>query len=448
MRMRIAVLIVLLITTGIPEAHGGWGVESGRADDGDVAKLLRDKVALKTAQTRINRALNTAIKKERMLILMGMSSEEGANVGISELLRKASEYWRKEVLGIAKEIAANPAASCAEAKSAVSLVLGMMRQRALLGLTPDEGDRSPEAEQARAEDRQLSNDLVEVLRLGRQRCREEELDECNATGRFEGIMIWAVGEARERALTGGEDAATDAFEWAKGALGECANYELHWVSTGKIDVPMQIHSVLDGKIKMKFKPGEGGSLSVFQDARIEGETTGSMNPWVVSLKCAIPGAEITCGPGAEPTHPFTAKIRKMTMKHREFYLDATDVSRDRVVGENMLEFEFSGAVMNAPAVIVVPGSGTVPMPAFDAGWTSFRIAHRKYRGSGEYFKFQTERRGVYPIIFELTEAAADTEMAITGSDSTQFELIHRPQKKPFPPRQQRPPRKPLTPKSG
>lgn len=395
---------------------------------------------MKMAQNRLQSALQRALMLERQKQLLGLSDEAGTLKTV-ELVEQIAKWWRENVLGPAAAIAGNPAASCAEARVAIQAVLGLMRQRQLLGMTPDKNDHSEEAEKARAEEAELEKLFSAVWNSVRQRCREEALDECVATGRFKAVTEWALGEERQSQLLGlGGESGVDA--WAIDALGQCAIYELHFVSTAKVEGSFKLDTVLDGKIKLKFKLDEGGLLD---SPSLEGEVKSATNPFLVSIKCETEGAQMTCSPTAIVTAPFKARIKTMDLKHREFYVDANDVSKERIVGEDKLSLEFSGAVVMTTAVISVPGAGSMTTTV-EAGWTAFRIAHRKDRRD-EIFTFERDKRGVYPTVFEFTYADRDQEEGTTASDSTVFELVHKPGPKPFPTRPPEPPRKPLIPRA-
>src|SRR5258706_3027868 len=114
----------------------GWGVERGRADEGDVATLLVDQVAMKMARNRIDRAISDPLKLARQRQLLGLPTDDIKDAG--QLLDGVYYWWMTEVMAPAQRIALNPAASCAEAQLAMSTLLGMMRQRQLFGMEDSE----------------------------------------------------------------------------------------------------------------------------------------------------------------------------------------------------------------------------------------------------------------------------------------------------------------------
>src|SRR6266545_3281092 len=94
----------------------GWGVERGRANEGDVARLLVDQLAMKMALNRIQEAIRRPLVAERQRQLLGLT-EGGAN--ITNLLDHVFDWWLENVMIPAEAIAENPAASCAEAQVAI-----------------------------------------------------------------------------------------------------------------------------------------------------------------------------------------------------------------------------------------------------------------------------------------------------------------------------------------
>lgn len=189
---------------------------------------------------------------ERQRALLGIESEGSSP---AQVLTKAQEWWVKHIDGPMERIAGNPAASCAESQAMHALLLGNERQKALLGI---EGMSS------------LEMLTGKIATLTKQRCREEKLDECNATGRFKQIILWALSE--ERILRILADEGSD-DTWMNDALEECAIYELHYVSTTKVDYALKLDSVIDGRIPLKFKPNQGGIYAVLEDIKIEGRPT-------------------------------------------------------------------------------------------------------------------------------------------------------------------------------
>jgi hypothetical protein len=138
----------------------------------------------------------------------------------------------------------------------------------------------------------------------------------------------------------------------------------------------------------------------------------------------------------------------MKLKHTEFYVDPDGLSKQRTVGEDKLSLEYSGGAMMAEVIMKITEDRTMTVPV-EVGMTSFLIAHNKdSQGQGPAVRFERDKRGVYPVIFEFTYADRDRTKGpkfVWASDSTVFELIHKPDPKPIE-RKPDKPRKPLKPR--
>ena len=156
--------------------------------------------------------------------------------------------------------------------------------------------------------------------------------------------------------------------------------------------------------------------------------------------------------GSENLSPYKARVFKLELLHREFYVDANGISRERSVGEDKFAFELSDGIYGVDAVVKVRHLSTggkipdVAAPLKGIGF-SFYIAHQKDRvGGGPTLKIERNRRGVYPVIFDFTYADQGSGGNASASDSTEFKLIHKPKPADLPPRKQDEPRKPLKPR--
>jgi len=438
------ILLSLILSAPI-NAFGGWGVEVGRANEGDSARLLVDQLAMKMAHNRIVDANRRPLAKERQRQLLGKSDGNAPNA--ADLLEGVYKWWLHDVMGPAKAIAENPAASCAEAAVAMQSLLSMMHQRQVLGMSPAENDHSPEAEKTRAVEADFEEMYKSILTKGTQRCHEEALDECVATGRFEQIIQSDLAFKTTEALL---PTGNVSEEWVDKALKQCAIYELHFVSTTNTET-LKVETVRDGEIKLEFDVGKGGIYARLFGGEtlgnlLKGETQGSFNPSLVSVKCGNP--DWTCRPGATIIDAVSARILSMELQHPEFFVDQNGISKQRIVGKNKLSLELSGGAMTAQVVVKITKSQSMTIP-FDVGMTGFFIAHNKDRqGQGPTVKFERDKRGVYPVIFEFTYADRDRTTGPKGvwaSDSTVFELIHKPKPEPYT-RPEEPTRKPLKPR--
>jgi hypothetical protein len=425
---RVLIMAILLSTFISPsQIFANWGIEVGRANDGDLAELAIDRSAIKVAQSRIARAMILQIEQQRQRELLGLSQNDPT---VADLIDSVYDWWRKNVLTPAKSVVANPAASCAEAGDAATALTAMRRQRELFGLDTDEDRKA----------------FFDIMADAGKRCREEALDECVATGRIRQILEVAIQQTRQGTITGASD--FDWQSWAKDTLKQCAYYDLHFVSTTHLDASYTVDSVIDGRIKLKFVEDGGPWLGM----TLKGETEGGTNPFLVSIKCqfASRGGSIACSPGATPSS-YSAEVLAFEMKHREFYVTPDGVSAERIVGDDKFVTKFRAGIFGIQMVVTnrnPPMDITVPFPV----GTPFAIAHNKDRiGQDTTVKFENEKRGGLPIIFDFVYADQNAVGRSKADDSTHFELIHKiPDeilKKLYPPRNTQP-RQPLRPRSG
>lgn len=428
----VASVIVILIQVGPSIAKSksfprtssalGWGLESGRASETDIEALIADQIAIKMTMTRVDNIVRERLSIERVYSLLGGDPDVKGKPTIQEMMSFANKWWDKEVLGAIKRIARNPAASCAEAQDVFELVLGRERQMALLGVETKENGL-----------------FFELLGDVQQRCHEEALDECNLTGRFEHLLTMAIGEDRQLALIG----AGESGLWIGEALKECANYELHYVSTTQINDAFNLNSVIDGKIKIKPIIQGNSNFEVISNLKFEGETNSAVNPFLQKLDCSLKLTNMTCSPGGSPAKTAWASLDKLEIKSKEFYTENEKVLT-RPVGKDNLEITFSPAMISAKAVVRERGM-TIPVPFLEVGATGFYIAHQKQQVSDQKYKFTETQRNGYPILFEFIEKGVGNLEGISATDSTVFRLIHKPEKKPFESKTT-PVRKPLVPK--
>lgn len=446
--MRAFVAAAVIIAVGCPVAvMANWGVKVGRAKESDVERLAEDWRVFMAEKQRIREVMLQVSATLRQRQLLGGDAEPGMSP--QELFAEAQEKWISNVLAPMQRIALNPAASCAEAQLIMTELLLVRKQEQMVGL-----DGSEEI--------QRFHDATE--RMVALRCEDEALDECVSTGRFQQILDLVFAAGRQSQLLGRDDSIE---EWAEDALKQCAIYELHFVSTTKGGMmPMGIETVRDGRIKIRYQPPPGGLLksAASPEELFKGETTGGNNPFFVAVKCTspAPNMEFICSPAADST-PITVRLKEMDLKHPEFYVETEQlkkpdvkskilvtekiVAKSRLVGENKLAFEFEGGMFSLKGMIKAPyNTASIPFP--DWGNT-FYMAHKKDMIGGERsgkLLIRSDHLGVEPALFDFVYADQNTYANATVTDSTQFELIHKPEPKPFRNYEPDPIRKPLRPR--
>lgn len=415
-----------LILSGPAGVFGNWGMEVGRADAGDVTSLAGDWNSFKKERARLDRlGLKSMVAIERQRQLLGVAAEDWTP---QQIFEEVQDLWLNNVMGPLQRIALNPAASCAEAQFALTAMTGMRRQQQLLGLE---------------ESASISRVYQATEEMASLRCRDEALDECVATGRFRQILDLMVGVERQRQLLGREG---DLESWAEDALKQCAIYELHFVSRTKGGhAAMGVETVRDGKVQIRFESPAGGlkqALSRPLGEALKGETAGGNNPFFVSIKCTPPVIimEFTCSPGAD-SKPIKVRINDFDLKHREFYIDyvkdkdwltESEFSKQRLVGQDKMSFEFEGGMFSLQGLIKAGLINTLSVPMPDWGNT-FYMAHKKDQigPPSARLKIESINRGVHPAVFQFTYADQGTYLDALTTDSTEFELIHKPEPKPF-----------------
>ena len=433
LRVRVCstLLLLSLFLSAPASALGNWGLEVGRANASDVIRKEKDWIHFKQVREQITRATALKLEVERQRQLAGRESE----LSLTQLYEEVEDFWLNNLFGPLQRIALNPASSCAEAQYVLATMIGMQRQQQLLGL----------------EESELLKRVYEATeKMVSLRCRNEALDECVATGRFMQILQLMAGGDRQTLLLAREGSLES---WAVDAIKQCAIYELHFVSrTNTRDSglagPVEIETVRDGRVQIRFHipPGRLGlteTVSSLGDL-LNGKT--EKNPFFISVKCkapqptGVPSVEFICSPGAD-SPPIEVRINALDFKHREFYIEyekpkyaftESEVSRERVVGEeDKFAFEFEGGEFSLQGLLKVEGETVeVPMPGVG---TSFYLAHKKDQMASGRLKIEHTQRGVYPVIFHFTYAGigdAD-ESGVLSTDTTDFELIHKPDPKPF-----------------
>jgi hypothetical protein len=430
---------------------GNWGIEVGRADGEDVKRLIIDWAAFKAERTRLDRegldrkSLAEMIMIERQKQFLGSAEEDR---GPQQMFEKVQDKWLNNVMGPLQRIALNPAATCAEAQFALTTMFGMRRQQQMLGL--DESEMVNRVYQA-------------TEQMASLRCRDEALDECVATGRFRQILDLMSTANRQTQMMGGEG---DLESWADDALKQCAIYEIHFVSTTKSGHPpaVNVETVRDGRVKIRYKTPPGGlkaasgPLGEVLKGKTTSETTSGSNPFFVSVKCSSVDdwlkVGFICSPGADST-PIEIRINALDLKHREFYIDygidkntlkETEFSKWRLAGEDEFSFEFEGGNFALQGLIKTDQT-SLEVPLNDWGLTFYGAHDKDQIGpmTLNIKNIKNIKRGVHPAVLQFTYKAEAMYFGFLAKDSTEFELIHRPEPKPFR-KLPDPIRKPLKPK--
>jgi hypothetical protein len=153
---------------------------------------------------------------------------------------------------------------------------------------------------------------------------------------------------------------------------------------------------------------------------------------------------------ANARHPTRAKIKVLDLRHLTFDLNAKEEITRSASGQNRVVFEFE------------PGWVTLPLQAFwkatiasetfdvrlevfadsydashakDSGYPSIAVQHSPTIGPAVSAAEHPGRQAGYPDLFSKTIAGQHRSSAhIVYTDKTELTLIHKPEPKPFPPR--------------
>src|SRR5207247_9295819 len=105
-----AVLLFVFLCSPI-SMFGNWGLEVGRANEGDNAGLLTDWLAMKMARNRIEKSTLLANTAERQRSLLALPQYSNARPAV--LLDAIYEWWLKDDFGPAEAISRIAASNCA-----------------------------------------------------------------------------------------------------------------------------------------------------------------------------------------------------------------------------------------------------------------------------------------------------------------------------------------------
>lgn len=201
-----------------------------------------------SAEDRINSAVAEYLGYERQKALLGVAESELING--PELEKWFAEY-DKEVVQVRVAAAGT---SCAAGRLALQTVLGVQRQKQLLGYT--EGTEIPVA----------LIDTVEAV------CVEEEWILCRDHHIIQRLIPLVLGMERQHQLLGGTSSA--GVTKALGYIYKCFQFELD-VTSGSTSVCDQWNysEPVQGQVKLKLSGGVPADLGALIEANVEGVGT-------------------------------------------------------------------------------------------------------------------------------------------------------------------------------
>jgi hypothetical protein len=479
--LRPVVFALSLSLAVMPEAaRCGWGVDVGRASDADVNDLVHAEQALWSAKRKLKDALAKEVVKERQLELAGLPSE----TSVADLLVQTKKWWLENIMRPAAEIAVNPAASCAEARIILETLFEMDRQRVLLGL--DEPEDAPTK----------LWDTVQLILVGLlRRCQEEALDECVFTGRKAAVSEAALAADHQFQVLGLKQDVSwvkDALDQcaiyklkfeSTGSVSQTESVEGYQREVvGKVVVrpglpglpgvgalpalPPEVAGLVSGGLpgvgSLPALPPEATAPAISGDPLLEslstplmGTDSSALLPSVTcqgtdpgsSWRIVVDGCIGYVGVSQTPTSVWIDQ--KFDLSHFAYVVDGgvdfetsgNDKVKMKVVGEDQLTLKFFPAVITIAEESHIEAGGTeIPEPAStpDVFASIYLAAHQAADvvfPPGSEPSVLSHRKDGYPVLLKHT---------LTGEyrgphneiykDTTEFELSHQPEPKPFAPR--------------
>ena len=189
------------------------------------------------AESRIQSAIAEKLRAERQRQLLGSADENAVDLDLVDFFKQYEEQVVKPRIAAASE-------SCAAGRLALQTVLGMERQKQLLG-TADENSSSI--------DLGLMETVADV-------CMKEEYELCRDDHIIHRMIPLWLGLERQSQLLGISDgnSTTPALEKAKEYVRKCLTFELRFESQGTFDAGEGdgYDSSVNSKIKVQFNPGD------------------------------------------------------------------------------------------------------------------------------------------------------------------------------------------------
>jgi hypothetical protein len=212
----------------------GYGVTKGFLAD---TEPLRQRLG-GDAEARLQSLAAEVLGRERQRQLLGQESEVNLGEFFDELMRQYEEQVVKPRVAAAGE-------SCAAGRLALQTVLGLERQRQLLGIS-DDGT--------------FNQQVGDLMKTVSHVCVQEEYELCvedHIIHRM--IPVW-LGLERQYQLLGITDggSTTPELEEAKDLTRKCLTFELAFESDGNFDDGGGggYHSVVKAKVPLRFVPEE------------------------------------------------------------------------------------------------------------------------------------------------------------------------------------------------
>lgn len=473
--MRAVTLILLACGIALGPALGPTSAfGSTRGSETDVADLAHDLGAFFIAQCRLGRLASdnrSQLSIERQREILGL---EGS-VDLQTLHERMKKFWKENIVDRSLRIATNPATPCPIAQLVLTSLFEAERQTQLLGLTGSD-DSSPEMNL-----REPTSELSQALTAVKRRCLEQAFDACMESGNGAHILVMLAQAIRQFQLLSIED--PDFEGQGVYLFRRCTVYQLRFRSQARAlaTKAYAFGATYDGStVLLADVDPAGGFAGLAGEHEWKGPRPGDPDDVIASVtECSSPARKTTMTCEApQPKLPAQARIKGNDLSMKRYY-DELEVSRPDCANDlAYLEFVRSGKGAGQitstrksdgnDALKLTYGPGlvltfakvssremtlTLPLPPSN---TVFLTAHAGGKYTEQEVTLQGWTRGGQPVLFEKSVAGDATVDKTQCTDTTKFELVHRPDLFPAeeivprweltsPQEPPQPPRKPLKP---
>lgn len=436
-RIAVAVMSLTVFLSAGPgfAQTGSWGLASGRAGASDAVDLVLGVGRVLNAEAALNRYIEgptTALTHERQKQILGLTADpDRPDSTVQGLHDRKRQWWVDNILQPALDIAANPAATCALARSMLERIVLQARQAQIIGL----GDESFGA----------FGDSTAIVdrgfRIALRRCLEEAYDECTLTGNA-GAFSLVAPFVRQRELLQGDDA-----DWGERYLyliRRCAVYKLGY-RTSIVNRGMRASSEWEGSFVMLFQRGNADDLLVqttlgyWEAPRPQDD--GPPEILLLRVDCMPRFSHCDREPAVTDGRTVARLQFKQTVIEQvpRVVFDPTARDIDNVLGGRAViettrrsQGEDRFRLWFEPPKVFLhsrsPDGGLYTrLPPAGTDW--YVVATRSAYDEDEGLPLAAEqgtRGGVYPVLFTATSIPRPPAGPWAVSESTRFELTHRP----------------------
>jgi hypothetical protein len=417
--------------------------------EADIADLNADLVILERAQHRLDGIIpdnrlgvareqqgqRLAIARQKQLL----GSAEDDEVILDQAVR---DWWKANIIDPGMRIAENPAAPCKVAQVVLTKLVQAERQAQLAGIAGGpEGDiTNPDSV------------MSQVFKAIKRRCLEQAYDACMASGNGQHIILMLAEASRQFQLLTIADGGFEAQ--AIYLYRRCTVYQLRYHSQSKLDGGwFAIGSDSDGSIILlsDVDPSQGYA-GLQQPHEWIGprpdeppRPTDPIDALGVTTVCEVQnkGIRLVCESPVATGKRGLARIKAgdfaMERSYDEIEIHEWDVAKDglnppppitwkrKTEGTNALSVAaFSPWPLQIPATFRYdPRLPPVSVPVPDS-LIAFTMAHQKDKAATGGIEIKGWTHAGYNVLFTKTFPDTLTDQKIVYTDTTRFELVHRP----------------------